>query len=333
MFARGIMKRRDFIKIIATAAAVWPRPARSQQSTKGWLIGVLSPIARTAATRNVEALREGLRELGYSEDRNIKLEIRYADGDIERLPQLAGELVKLGPAVIVAGSPPAAIAAHNATRTIPIVMNSSPDPVALGLASSISRPGDNVTGFWWGDPALTGKRLELLKQAVPGIARAGLIFNPDDPTDSDATKAASEASKSLGLTIRFLEVRLATEFDAAFTVAKREGVQGLTVASGPLFVSFRAELAKMALAAGLPTIGGFRDFAIVGTLASYGASLSDLYRRKAEFIDKILRGANPAELPIERPTKFEFLINLRTAKALGLTIAPSLLLLADEVIE
>jgi putative tryptophan/tyrosine transport system substrate-binding protein len=330
---RGFMKRRDFIKIIATAAAIWPRTARSQQSSNGWLIGVLSPITKTAAARNVEALRDGLRELGYSEDRNIKLEIRYADGDIDRLPQLAAELVKLGPAVIVAGSPPAAIAAHNATRTIPIVMNSSPDPVALGLASSIARPGDNVTGFWWGDPALTGKRLELLKQAVPGMARAGLIFNPDDPTDSGATKVASEASKSLSLTIRFLEVRSATEFDEAFTTAKREGVQGLTMASGPLFVSFRAELAKMALAAGLPVIGGFRDFALVGTLASYGASLSDLYRRKAEFIDKILRGAKPAELPIERPTKFELLINLKTAKALGLTIAPSLLLLADEVIE
>src|SRR5262249_49634701 len=327
------MKRRDFIKVIGTAVAVWAHPARSQQSANGRLIGVLSPIARTAATRNVEALREGLRELGYSEDRNIKFEIKYADGDIDRLPALAAELVKLSPVVIVAGSPPAAIAAHNATRTIPIVMNSSPDPVALGLANSIARPGGNVTGFWWGDAALNGKRFELLKQAVPGMARAGLIFNPDDPTDSDATKVALEASKSLGLTIRVLEVRSATDFQGAFATAHREALQGLTIAQGPLFVSSRAELAKMALAAGLPTMGGFRDFAVVGTLTSYGASLSDLYRRKAQFIDKILRGSNPAELPIERPTKFEFLINLRTAKALGLTIAPSLVVQADEVIE
>jgi putative ABC transport system substrate-binding protein len=326
------MKRRDFIKIIS-ATAVWPLPVRAQQLSNIRLIGVLSPISKTAAARNVEALREGLREVGYSEDRNIKLEIRYADGDMDRLPPLAAELVKLSPAVIVAGSPPAAIAAHNATRTIPIVMNSSPDPVALGLANSIARPGGNVTGFWWGDAALNGKRLELLKQAVPGMARAGLIFNPDDPTDSDATKVALEASKTLGLNIRVLEVRSATDFQEAFTTAQRENLQGLTIARGPLFVSFRAELAKMALAAGLPTMGGFRDFAVVGTLASYGASLSDLYRRKAEFIDKILRGANPADLPIERPTKFEFLINLKTAKSLGLTIAPLLLAQADEVIE
>lgn len=326
------MRRRDFIKIIGTAA-IWPRPVRSQQSTNGWLIGVLSPIAKTAATRNVEALRDGLREFGYSEDRNIKLEIRYADGNIDRLPGLAAELVKLSPAVIVAGSPPAAIAAHNATRTIPIVMNSSPDPVALGLASSIARPGGNVTGYWWGDAALNGKRLELLKQAVPGMTRVGLIFNPDDPTDSDAIQVTTEASKSLNLTIRVLEVRFATEFQEAFATAKREGVQGLAIASGPLFVSSRTELAKMALAADLPAIGGFRDFAVVGMLASYGASLSDLYRRKAKFIDKILRGANPAELPIERPTKFEFLINLKTAKALGVTIPAAMLSLADELIE
>lgn len=327
------MRRRDFIKIVGAAAAVWPLAVRSQQASNGWLIGVLSPITKAAAAPNVEALRDGLRELGYTEGRNIKLEIRYADGDIARLPQLAAELVKLGPAVIVAGSPPAAIAAHNATRSIPIVMNSSPDPLALGLADSIARPGGNVTGFWWGDAALTGKRLELLKQAVPGMTRVGLMFNPDDPTDSDAMQVATDASKSLSLTIRVLEVRSASEFGEAFTMAKREGVEGLAIASGPLFVSSRAELAKVALAAGLPAIGGFRDFAVVGMLASYGASLSDLYRRKAKFIDNILRGANPAELPIERPTKFEFLINLKTAKALGLTIPAAMLTLADELID
>jgi len=326
------MRRREFIAGLTGAATAWPLAARAQRQPVP-LIGVLSPIAKAAAARNVEALRDGLREHGYSEDRNIRLEIRYADGDIDRLPQLASELVQLGPAVIVAGSPPAAIAAHNATHTIPIVMNSSPDPVTLGLASSIARPGGNVTGFWWGDAALNGKRLELLKQAVPGMTRAGLMFNPGDPTDSDATDAASEAAKALNLTIRVLEVRGAGDFQDAFATAKRENLQGLAIAQGPLFVSFRAELAKMALAAGLPAIGGFRDFAIVGTLASYGASLSDLYRRKAELIDKILRGANPADLPIERPTKFEFLINLKTAKALGVSISPSLIAQADEVIE
>jgi putative ABC transport system substrate-binding protein len=205
--------------------------------------------------------------------------------------------------------------------------------VALGLANSIARPGGNVTGFWWGDEALNGKRLELLRQAVPGITRVGLIFNPKDPTDSDAAKAVAEASKTLGLTIRVLEVRAAAQLQEAFATATRENLQGLAIASGPLFVSFRAELAKLALAARLPAIGGFRDFAIAGTLASYGANLSDLYRRKAGFIDRVFKGAKPADLPIERPTKFEFVINLKTAKAFGLTISPALIAQADEVIE
>ena len=326
------MNRRNFITLLGGVSA-WPLAARAQQASDQRLIGVLSPISKTAAARNVEGLRAGLRELGYTEGRNIRLEIRYADGAIERLPHLAAELVGLGPAVIVAGSPPAALAARNATRTIPIIMNSSPDPVAIGLVASIARPGGNVTGFWWGDAALNGKRLELLKQAVPGIARIGLIFNPGDPTDSDAAKAVAEASKALGLTSRVLEVRAATELAEAFAAAKRENLQGLVIASGPLFVSSRTDLATLALGARLPAIGGFRDFAIAGTLASYGASLSDLYRRKADFIDKVFKGANPADLPIERPIKFEFVINLKTAKALGLTIGPTLIAQADEVIE
>lgn len=220
------MNRRNFITLLGGVSS-WPLAARAQQASDQRLIGVLSPISKAAAVRNVEALRAGLRELGYTEDRNIRLEIRYADGAIERLPHLAAELVGLGPAVIVAGSPPAAIAARNATRTIPIIMNSSPDPVAIGLVASIARPGGNVTGFWWGDAALNGKRLELLKQAVPGIARIGLIFNPGDPTDSDAAKAVAEASKALGLTSRVLEVRAATQLAEAFATAKRENLQGL----------------------------------------------------------------------------------------------------------
>jgi ABC-type uncharacterized transport system substrate-binding protein len=326
------MKRRNFIAFVGTLV-VWPLAARGQHGSGERLIGVLSPISRAAAARNVEALRAGLNDLGYAEGRNIRLEIRYADGAIERLPELASELVKLNPAVIVAGSPPAALAARGATRTIPIIMNSSPDPVALGLADSIARPDGNVTGFWWGDEALNGKRLELLRQAVPRITRVGLILNPKDPTDSDAAKAVAEASKTLNLTIRVLEVRAAGQLQEAFATATHEKLQGLVIASGPLFVSSRAELAKFALAARLPAIGGFRDFAIAGTLASYGANLSDLYRRKAGFIDRVFKGANPADMPIERPTKFEFVINLKTAKAFGLTISPALIAQADEVIE
>ena len=327
------MKRRDFISLIGGSAVVWPVIARAQQGSGERLIGVLSPISEDAAFRNVEALRTGLRDLGYFEGRNIKLEIRYAGGAIERLPQLASELVKLNPDVIVAGSPPAAIAVRNATRTIPIIMNSSPDPVVLGLASSIARPSGNVTGFWWGDEGLTGKRLELLKQAVPGIERVGLLFNPNDPTDSDAAKTMAEVTKRLGLTIQILEVRATAQLQEAFATAQRERLQGLVIANAPLFVSSRTELAMLAFGIRLPTIGGFRDFAVAGTLASYGANLSDLYRRKAGFIDRVFKGANPADMPIERPIKFEFVMNLKTAKAFGLTISPGLIAQADEVIE
>ena len=325
------MRRREFITLVGSAAAAWPLVARAQQAPVRPIIGVLSPISIAAAARNTEALRTGLRDLGYSEGRNITLEQRYADGAIERLPDLAAELVALKPAVIVAGSPAAALAVRNATRSI--VMNSSPDPVRLGLASSIARPGGNVTGFWWGDETLVGKRLGLLKEAVPGTIRAALMVHADDPTSADEIKQAPIVSNALDVTLRVLEVLEPSEFEAAFAIAVREKMQGLCVSTSPLFVSHRTELAALAARARLPAVYAFRDFAAAGGLMSYGASLSDLYRRKAAFIDKILKGASPADLPIERPITFELLINLKTARALGLNIPPALLARVDEVIE
>jgi putative tryptophan/tyrosine transport system substrate-binding protein len=327
------MRRREFITLVGSAAAAWPLVARAQQAPVRPIIGVLSPISIAAAARNTEALRTGLRDLGYSEGRNITLEQRHADGAIERLPDLAAELVALKPAVIVAGSPAAALAVRNATRSIPVVMNSSPDPVRLGLASSIARPGGNVTGFWWGDETLVGKRLGLLKEAVPGTIRAALMVHADDPTSADEIKQAPIVSNALDVTLRVLEVREPSEFEAAFAIAVREKMQGLCVSTSPLFVSHRTELAALAARARLPAVYAFRDFAAAGGLMSYGASLSDLYRRKAALIDKILKGASPADLPIERPITFELLINLKTAKALGLNIPPALLARVDEVIE
>jgi putative ABC transport system substrate-binding protein len=327
------MRRREFITLVGSAAAAWPLVARAQQAPVRPIIGVLSPISIAAAARNTEALRTGLRDLGYSEGRNITLEQRHADGAIERLPDLAAELVALKPAVIVAGSPAAALAVRNATRSIPVVMNSSPDPVRLGLASSIARPGGNVTGFWWGDETLVGKRLGLLKEAVPGTIRAALMVHADDPTSADEIKQAPIVSNALDVTLRVLEVREPSEFEAAFAIAVREKMQGLCVSTSPLFVSHRTELAALAARARLPAVYAFRDFAAAGGLMSYGASLSDLYRRKAAFIDKILKGASPADLPIERPITFELLINLKTARALGLNIPPALLARVDEVIE
>jgi putative tryptophan/tyrosine transport system substrate-binding protein len=327
------MRRREFITLVGSAAAAWPLVARAQQAPVRPIIGVLSPISIAAAARNTEALRTGLRDLGYSEGHNITLEQRYADGAIERLPDLAAELVALKPAVIVAGSPAAALAVRNATRSIPVVMNSSPDPVRLGLASSIARPGGNVTGFWWGDETLVGKRLGLLKEAVPGTIRAALMVHADDPASADELKQVPIVSNALDLTLRVLEVREPSEFEAAFAIAVREKMQGLCVSTSPLFVSHRTELAALAARARLPAVYAFRDFAAAGGLMSYGASLSDLYRRKAALIDKILKGASPADLPIERPITFELLINLKTARALGLNIPPALLARVDEVIE
>jgi ABC-type uncharacterized transport system substrate-binding protein len=266
--------------------------------------------------------------------RNIGFEFRYADGDLARLPALAAELVALQPAVIIAGSAPGALAAREATRAIPIVMASVQDPMALGLAASMARPGGNVTGVWSeGDDSLIGKRLELFKDAVPGASRIAVFVDPADASDVSTVKAVPAAARALRLDLRVIEVRSASDFEAAFAAAAREGAQGLYVSQNPFFFARRAEIAAMALRARLPAVDGYREFAVAGGLMSYAASLPDFYRRFGAFVDKILKGANAGDLPIERATKFELVVNLKTAKALGLTIPESFLLRADEVIE
>jgi putative tryptophan/tyrosine transport system substrate-binding protein len=328
------MRRRAFITLLGGAAAAWPLAARAQQAQGRPLIGVLSPISAALAARNMDALRQGLRELGYVEGRNIAFEFRYADGDLRRLPALAAELVALQPALIIAGSAPGAVAARGATRTIPIVMASVQDPMALGLATSMARPGGNVTGFWSeGDDSLIGKRLELLKDAVPAASRIGVFVDPGDASDVSTLKALPAAAGALGLDLRVVEVRSAADFEVAFATAAREGAQALYVSQNPFFFARRDEIAAMALRARLPAVDGYREFAVAGGLISYATSLPDFYRRFGAFVDKILKGANAGDLPIERATKFELVVNLRTAKALGVTIPESFLLRADEVIE
>jgi putative tryptophan/tyrosine transport system substrate-binding protein len=327
------MRRREFMALAGSAAAVWPLAARAQQPQGRPLIGVLSPISAALAARNMEALRQGLRELGYVEGRNIGFEFRYAEGDLARLPALAAELVALQPAVIIAGSAPGALAAREATRVIPIVIASVQDPMALGLAASMARPGGNLTGVWSeGDDSLIGKRLELFKDAVPGASRLAVFVDPTDASDVSTVKAVPAAARALGLDLRVVEVRSA-DFEAPFAAAAREGAQGLYVSQNPFFFARRAEIAAMALRARLPAVDGYREFAVAGGLISYAASLPDFYRRFGVFVDKILKGANAGDLPIERATKFELVVNLKTAKALGLTIPESFLLRADEVIE
>ena len=326
------MRRREFIALLGGASA-WPLVARAQQPTDKALVGLLSPLSATAAAPYVGVFRRGMRDLGYVEGANVSFAFRFADGQVAKLSALANELVALRPAVIVAGSPAAVLETHKVTRTIPILMNMSEDPTLVGLAASMARPGGNVTGFWIGDEALIGKRLDLLKLAVPGISRVGVMVNPDDAGDANAIKALPAAARALGLAVRVLDVRSAAELEPGFATAVREGLQGLHVSQAPLFNANRAQVTAMAARAGLPAIYGFREFAVMGGLISYAASLPHIYRQLAGLVDNILKGASPADMPIERPTTFELVVNLKTAKAMGLTIPEPFLLLADEVIE
>jgi len=327
------VKRREFITCFSGALA-WPLAARAQQTSDPPVIGVLLPLSLAAAASNVEALRSGLQDLGYFEGRNYLLEFRFANGQSERLPKLAAELVQLKPAVILAASPPAAVAAHEATQAIPIVISISQDPVRLGLAASLSQPGSNITGLWWGDEQLVGKQLELLTRALPGITRIGVFANLGDPTYDALLKLLPATSNALGLTARVIDVRALSDLDNAFVIGKRENLQAFLIGLNPFFVSHRAEITALAAKAKMPAMYGIREFVLAGGLMSYGINLASQYRDTLpRFVDKILKGASAADLPIERPTKFELLVNLKAAKALGLTFSPSFLATTDEVVE
>jgi ABC-type uncharacterized transport system substrate-binding protein len=328
------MKRREFITLLGGAAAAWPLAVRAQQAIGRPLVGLLSPVSAAAWVHIVGAFRRGMRDLGYVEGANVAFTFRYADGHVATLPALANELVSLKPAVIAVGSVAAVLETHKATRTIPIVMVTSQDPTAVGLAASLARPGGNVTGFWVeGDEALIGKQLDLLKHAIPGISRVGVMVNPDDAADARSLKGLPASAGALGLAVRVLNVQTSAEFEPAIAAAVREGLQGLHVSQSPLFYANRTQVTAIAARAGLPAIYGFREFAMAGGLISYAASLPDIWGRTAGLVDKILKGASPGDLPIERPTKFELVVNLKTAKSMGLTVPEPFLLLADEVIE
>jgi putative tryptophan/tyrosine transport system substrate-binding protein len=275
------VRRRDFITAIAVSGFAWPFVVRAQHSSGLPLIGILSPQSAATAAPNVEAFRSGLHDLGYVEGRNIAIDLRYANGDLGRMSELAAELVALKPAAIVAGSEPAILAVRNATRTIPIVMSATnEDPVALGLAVSLARPGSNVTGFWLeGDAPLIWKRLELLKDAMPQISRVGIIVNPDDTIDTSAARSLPAAP---GLTVRIFEVRALNDLESLFATAVRGNVEGLVFSNDPFFMTHRTEVAAMTARAGLPAAYGFREFVVAGGLMSYASSLPEIYRRSAQ---------------------------------------------------
>jgi ABC-type uncharacterized transport system substrate-binding protein len=324
------MKRREFITLLGGAAAVWPLAARAQQP----VIGVMSPLSVAAAARNLAALRSGLRDLGYGEGRNIRIEYRFADGAPERYPALTAELIALKPVMIVVGSTPAIMAASKVTRTTPLVWIGVANPVALGLVESFAHPGGNITGFLMsGDAGIVGKRLELLREAAPGFSRIGVLIAPDYAAADGTLDALPAAARGLGLEARVYEARTAADIETALTAAGRDGAQALYVSQSPVFLQHRAAIIGRVAGMRLPAMYFFREFVQSGGLLSYSSDLADMYRRAAAYVDKILKGARPAGLPVQSAEKFELAVNLKTAKALGLTIPESFLLRADEVIE
>jgi putative ABC transport system substrate-binding protein len=332
--ARITMKRRRFITLLSGAAVAWPLAVRAQQAGMP-LIGVLSPASPATSARNIAALRQGLRNLGYVEGRNIAIEYRFAEGISERLSRFATELVALKPVVIVVGSTTGILSASKITRTVPLIMvGATEDPVLLGLVESFTRPGSNVTGFMLSfDQEILGKRLQLLRDAIPGITRVGVMGNPDGPGDAAELRMVPSVAGRFGLQYRLLEVRTADALEAAFAAATRDNLQALYISWNPVFNVHRARIVGMLASRRLPAMYGFRDFVQSGGLMSYGPDLPDLYRRSATYVDKILKGENVGELPLQLAERYELVINLKTAKALGLEFPPDLLALADEVIE
>jgi putative tryptophan/tyrosine transport system substrate-binding protein len=311
-----------------------PLAAEAQESKAGRVptVGVLAPGRPPNVA--IDAFRSGLRDLGYVEDQNIVLEWRWDEDKPDRYAAMTRDLLQLNVDLIVAGTTVASIAARNATNTTPIVMaaTGSGDPVELGLIRSFARPGGNVTGLVLRTNELAGKRLELLKETVPALARVALLWNRN-PLSPTLVKEHEAAARGLGLQLTPLEVRGPGDFEAAFRAASRGRAQGLIMIQGPLYFVHAAQIAMLALKSGVPTISGETIYAHAGGLMNYGPNIPDSWRRAATYVDKILKGAKPSDLPVEQPTKFELAINLKTAKALRLTIPPSLLLRADQIVE
>jgi putative tryptophan/tyrosine transport system substrate-binding protein len=333
------MRRREFILLIGSTAVAWPLTARAQQARKTHTIGLLSPaIPPSPATPTPYSavggpFSNGLRELGWIEGQNITIDRRYAENRLERLPELAAELVRLNVEVIVAVGTLGPLAAKRATSTIPIVMTAAGDPLGSGLVASLAQPGGNVTGMSLMVPDIAGKRLELLKEILPRLVRVAVLWNAANPYSANVFKEIQTAARRFGIEVQSLEVRSPDDFDGAFEDARRRHPDALIEVEDPLTNSLHRRIVEFAAAEQLPSLHGVGEEVKAGGLISYGASIPDLFRRAAGYVDKILKGAKPADLPVEQPTKFELVINLKTAKALGLTVPPSLLARADEVIE
>jgi putative tryptophan/tyrosine transport system substrate-binding protein len=324
------MRRREFIKLLGGSVAVWPVAAPAQQGGKK-IVGRFG--SGSATDPSIGVVTEALRKLGWVEGENVVFERRFAENRLELLPEFAADLVRLKVDVIIAGGTLAPLAAKRATSTIPIVLISAGDPLGSGLVESLARPGGNVTGMSLMGPDLGGKRLELLKELLPALARVAVLWNTATPPSAIVLKEVQEAGRRLGIEVQSLEVRGPDDFEGAFEAATKQRVDAMITAEDPLTYTYRKRIAHFATGQHLPSLSGVREFVVAGGLISYGPNLDDLYQRAAGYVDKILKGAKAADLPVQQPTKFDLVINLTTAKALGLTVPPSLLARADEVIE
>jgi len=331
------VNRRTFITL--TAAAAWPKGVHAQHTAKVSRLGILGTVpVRSGRSNDDEASQiwdgffEALRRLGYIEGDNIIIEGRFSEGRAERLPALAAELVRLNVDVIVAAAN-TVTAAKGATSTIPIVMPNDGDPVGSGYVASLARPGGNITGLTTLSPNLVGKHLQLIAEAIPQLSRVAVLSNPTHPHHPSALREAEDAAGALNIRLQIVEARSPSELAGAISAAKKGSVDALLILGDPIFFGERTRILEQATKLSLPVFATQREFSKVGALLAYGVDQRDNFRRAATYVDKILKGANPADLPVEQPTKFELVMNLNSAKALGIPITPSLLARADEVIE
>jgi putative tryptophan/tyrosine transport system substrate-binding protein len=326
------VKRREFITLLGGAAVTWPLAARAQQQQAMPVIGFLDSRSPDVVAGRLRAFRQGLKETGYLEGENVAIDYRWAEDKIDRLPQLAAELVRRKVAVIAAGNAASTFAAKAATTTIPIVFAVLDDPVRLGLVASLARPGGNLTGINFLSAELTAKRLELLRELLPGATRVAALVNPTNPA-AETMRDVIPAAGAMGLQLQVYNASNSREIDGVFATFLRERPEGLFVSPDPLFTSRRVHLVNTAARHAIPATFSHREFAEVGGLMSYGPNQTDTFRQFGVYTGRILKGAKPADLPVVQSTKFELVINAQTARMLGLSVPPSLLAIADEVIE